>query len=385
MNEQQKSLPKLILRRVLRTLALAAILALIFHLIFAEKNIYWQEPDVGFYSMSTRVEFRFYTPDKKSVAPAAHLVQQSFRDINKMCNRFDPESELSRLNATAYREPFACSAELWAILMKAKKMYELSDGGFDVTVTPFIELWRAKGRKSVPAPEELAAAKKRVGLDKILFDEKAKTVRFTVEGMSVDLGGIAKGAALDLCAERAEKTRLVGTENAKDVPFMKVAEAWYLKKLVTLNRGYINAGGNVIVLSEPPPEKEFYSIGVRNPAGGPPCAYVDILDACVSTSGNYERFVEFDGKRYGHILDPRTGMPVENMISVSVVAESGIDADALSTAIYVRGIDFAEKMKSQYPGLRVLIFYTDKNEPEKVRYHTIGDWRDIVPPVLKSK
>lgn len=382
--DKKKELLKLIGRRVLRTLALAAVLALVFHLIFAEKNTYWQEPDIGFYSMSTRVTLRFYTSDKKSVGPATQLVQRSFREISAMCNRFDPGSELSRLNATAYKEPFACSDELWDLLMNAKKMYELSNGGFDITITPYIQLWRQKGRFSVPSAEELAEAKKRVGLDKVQFDNAKKTVRFSVEGMSLDLGGIAKGAALDLCAARAKATRLVGEENAEDVPFLKVAEAWFLRKLVTLDRGYINVGGNVITLSEPPPEKDAYRVGVRNPVGGSPCAYVDILDECISTSGNYERFVEFDGKRYGHILDPRTGMPVQNIISVSVVAKHGVDADALSTAIYVRGIEFAESVKAQYPGLRVLIFYTENGNTDQVKYHTIGEWHDIVPPVLKK-
>lgn len=400
MDDKKKDFLKLILRRVLRTLALAAVLALVFHLIFAEKNIYWQEPDIGFYSMSTRVELRFYTSDKQSVGPAVQLVQQSFREISAICNRFDPESELSRLNATAYREPFACSDELWDILMKAKRMYDLSGGGFDVTVTPYIQLWRqevktpvmtsagapvnAFVRMAVPDAEQLAEAGKRVGLDKVQFDEEKKTVRFTVDGMSIDLGGIAKGAALDLCAKRAKSTRLVGEKNAENVPFLQVAEAWFLRKLVTLDRGYINAGGNVIALSEPPPEKEAYRVGVRNPAGGAPCAYVDILDECISTSGNYERFVLIDGKRYGHILDPRTGMPVRDMISVSVVAKHGVDADALSTAIYVRGIEFAESIKDQYPGLRVLIFYTENGNTDEVKYHTIGEWHDIVPPILKK-
>lgn len=384
MDEKRKDLLKLIGRRFLRTLALAAILALVFHLIFAEKNIYWQEPDVGFYSMNTRVEFRFYTRDKKSIGPAAHLVQQSFREVNAMCNRFDPESELSRLNATAYQEPFACSDELWDLLMKAKAIYELSGGGFDVTITPYIQLWRQNGRAAAPTPEELAEAGKRVGLNKVLFDEDKKTVRFTVKGMSIDLGGIAKGAALDLAAERAKNTRLVGEKNADDVSFLEVAEAWFLKKLVTLDRGYINAGGNVIALSEPPPEKDFYRVGVRNPVGGAPCAYIDILDECISTSGNYERFVEFDGKRYGHILDPRTGVPVQDIISVSVVAKHGVDADALSTAIYVCGIDFAESLREQYPDLRVLIFYIENGNTDEVKYHTIGEWQDIKPPVLKK-
>ncbi len=370
---------KMILKRVCRVFVFFLIAALLFHLFVAERNVYWQEPDLSFSSMSTWVSFRFYTSDKRSVAPSAMLVQKAFREIDERCSLFRPDSELSKLNASAYEEPFVCSPELWDLLCLARKLYFLTDGAFDITVEPLMELWGFRGKiDRSPAELEIAERKKCTGMEKVVFDETKHTVRFTVKGMKLDLGGIAKGAALDLAAGRALHTRLVGDKLADDVSFAERFDAWFRRRLVTLDCGYINVGGNVITLPQPPPNEKSYRIGIKNPLhpAHPPCAFARMLNESVSTSGSYERFRMIDGKKCSHIIDPATGRPVENnMLSVTVITKSATVADALSTAIFIRGIELAEKIKKEYPDLRVLAFYYDKEG--KICSSQIGNWEEV--------
>lgn len=148
-----------------------------------------------------------------------------------------------------------------------------------------------------------------------------------------------------------------------------------------MNSGYIDVGGNVLVLPEPPPEKQEYRAGIKNPLdkNGAPCAYATMLDECISTSGSYERYSVINGKRYSHVIDPHTGYPVKNMLSVSVITKHGIDADALSTAIFVGGRPVAEAAAKEYPGLRVLMFYVDPSA-KQVESWQIGEWEDVTIP-----
>ena len=372
-----------VLNRVIRIVCLMVIGLIVAHLFLAERNVYWQ--DAGFVSMSTWLKVRFYVPDKQAVGPAVRLVQNTCYEISDMCNVFNPESELARLNATAYREPFRCSEKLWEMLTAARKWYKLSGGAFDISIGPLMKLWGFRSmEKHLPSPEEIAAAKKLVGLDKVVFNDADRSVRFTVEGMSLDLGGIAKGASLDLTAARAAETSFAGTERWEDAPFMKRADAWFKRKRARLNRGFIDFGGNVLALPEPPPDGKAYRAGVRNffSEHGKPCAYISLLDECVSTSASYERYVVLNGRRYSHIIDPVSGRPVEDMLSVTVVAKHGIDADALSTAIFVKGKAFAEQMKKEMPEIKVLMYYSEPGNPEKIHSFTLGDgWEDVTIPV----
>ena len=221
----------------------------------------------------------------------------------------------------------------------------------------------------------------------MIFYKDEMSVRFTVEGMSLDLGGIAKGAALDLAKERLEGKTAIGAELSEDASFMACLEARFRGKATDLDCGFINAGGNVITLSEPPPKEEQYTVKIQNPVDpkGAPCASAGMLDESVSTSGNYERYVVIDGKHYTHIVDPVSGRPVENMLSVTVITKHAVDADALSTAIFIKGRDFAVQMKEKFPDLRVLMFYIDPAHPEQVQTFSIGEWKDLKAPVLPAK
>ncbi len=307
--------------------------------------------------MGTVASLDLYDNSRDMLNRAADDAQNEIRRLEAMCNVRDENSELSRLNATAFQKPFRCSDDLWEILLAARKYYELSEGSFDITVKPLMKLWGFYSRRSsVPEQKEIDEAMKLVGLNKVIFDDRNKTVRFTVDGIGLDLGGIAKGYALD-------KARRKVLRRGVDI-------------------GILDLGGNLFCLPEPIPEvgRDHYRVGIRNPLDKDRImTVVPMLDSVIATSGDYERYVVIDGKHYTHIIDAKTGYPVQNMLSVSVIASKGIDSDALSTSVFLKGAPLAEKICGENPGIQILIVRRDPVERTKILVERFGDiWdRDL--------
>ena len=177
-------------------LALAALAAWMF---FRAGRV--RESRFVFGAMGTRAACTFYTSDPETAESAFAAVKREFDRVTKACNLYDPESELSRLNREAGKDFFVCSELLWRILAEARRAHAASSGAFDVTVKPLMDLRGFyRTRNELPSPEELAEALTRVGLDKLEWDDARRAVRFKLPGMALDLGGIAKGYALDLAA-----------------------------------------------------------------------------------------------------------------------------------------------------------------------------------------
>lgn len=354
---------KYVLRKLLVCIPLCLLILLMYHVSEKGRKYNGNAPLFGqrciFGIMSTVASIQLYGPDRKTFQEGFEEVQTSFQSVEKLCNIFQAGSELSRLNATAFEKPFPCSDPLWELLCEARKYYEISEGAFDVTITPLMQLWGFhRKRGSLPTEAEIADALSRTGLDKVIFDDNAHTVRFRVEGMSIDLGGIAKGWALDKAADGLKKQGFAS--------------------------GFLDLGGNVLCLDAPPPGRNAYRVGIRDPfRKDRSFASAELLSEAVATSGNYERYVVIDGRHCTHIMNPKTGKPVENMISVSVIAPDGVSTDALSTAVFVNGIPFAERMMKRFPQLRILILSRDPEQPEKLLLKTFGPgWRiDRMPEV----
>ena len=303
-----------------------------------------------FTSMSTSASARLYTNEKKyDFEPAFETIRQEFRNVEALCNFFDPESELSRLNKTAAVKPFVCSGDLWFLLTSARDYAQKTSGAFDVTVSPLMEIWgfyRKEGK--IPPDPALTQALERTGMDKVRFDEKNRSVFFTVPGMTIDLGVIAKGYALDR------------------------ALAALRKKHPEIRAGFLDLGGNVLSFGA------AFQAAVRDPFSPKKiCARFPMEGTrAVATSGAYERFVTIGGRRYGHILDPRTGKPVDGCFSATVVASSGLESDALSTAFFVAGGSLAEK----FPGTAVLLLRPGKEDPGRLDcFQTGGRWTLDLP------
>ena len=299
---------------------------------------------------STSASARLYTNrEKYDFEPAFETIRKEFRKVESMCNFFDPKSELSRLNRTAADKPFVCSDELWFLLVSARNYAEKTSGAFDVTISPLLELWGFYRREGeIPPDSALTQTMERTGMDKIRFDEKEKSVFFTVPGMSVNLGGIAKGYALDRALAALRKNH------------------------PEIEAGFLDLGGNVISFGA------TFRAAVRDPFSPKKiCAQIPMEGTrAVATSGAYERFVTVNGRRYGHILDPRTGKPAEGCFSATVVAESGMESDILSTAFFVAGESLTEK----FPGIAVLLLRPGREDPGRLDFYQSGaEWTLDLP------
>lgn len=279
-----------------------------------------------FRTMGTVANFTLYTTSQEKFAEACRLGKAEFRKVIKLADLRNPESELSKLNSQADKAPFPCSMEMWELLMRAETAWKESSGNFDITVKPLMVLWGFyRKRNKLPTDAEIKAAMKCTGFSKLQFDREKRTVKFTVPGMALDLGGIAKGYALDRAAE----------------------------KIITcgVNSGVLDLGGNLKLLPQPPPGKNFYSVGIRNP--GNPAELLKITlqlpgNSAVSTSGDYERFVTIGNRRFGHIVNPHSGLP-EARTAVTVTAKSALDADIFSTSAYLGGERCANTLERHYP------------------------------------
>ncbi|NLE39630.1 MAG: FAD:protein FMN transferase [Pirellulaceae bacterium] len=226
------------------------------------------------------------------------------------------ESEISRLNRAEAGEPVALSAESIAVLRLARDAVEPTGGAFDATCRPLIELWREAARADrLPSDEQIAAARGSSHWDQVELDDRTATKRDATA--QVDLGGIAKGHAIDraLAAVRA-----AGVEG-----------------------GLVDVGGDVAVFGKPP-KGSVWPVEVRNPFGPGVLTRLQIVEGAVCTSGDYARGRMIEGRRYSHIIDPRTGRPARSAPSVTVMAPDAVTADIWATALSVLGPEGLERL-----------------------------------------
>jgi thiamine biosynthesis lipoprotein len=263
--------------------------------------------------MWTRFQVTLYASDESTAKRAARAVFRRIDELNGIMSDYDPSSELMKLCKKAGGPPVRVSADLFFVLSRAQRVAQLSDGAFDVTVGPIVRLWRqARRTKQLPDAKKLAAARALVGYTKVKLDRKKRTVQLTTKDMRLDLGGIAKGYAADAALE-------------------------VLKKY-GITRALVAAGGD-IAAGDAPPDSRGWKVGIAplEDPNKPPRRVLLLENAAVSTSGDAEQFVEIGGKRYSHIVDPRTGMGLVGRLSVTVVARRGITADSLTKVVSVLG------------------------------------------------
>jgi FAD:protein FMN transferase len=277
--------------------------------------------------MGTRFQILVYAPDKDTAHKAATDAFARIESLNGIMSDYQETSELMRLCAKAGGPPVPVSAELFLVLSQAQEVSRQSGGALDVTVGPVVKLWRtARKRKKLPDPKKLAAARALVGWRNIRLDEKMHTVQLLKPGMLLDLGGIAKGYAAD--------------------------EALAVLKKHGIDRALVAAGGDIAV-SGPPPDAEGWKIAIARLPGEKDAGRLLLHDAAVSTSGDAEQFVEIDGKRYSHIVDPRTGIGLVGRMSATVVARKGIESDSLTKVVAVLGPEKGIKIVEANAGASV--------------------------------
>lgn len=276
--------------------------------------------------MGTKVRLVFYT-DRSIAVNAARAAFQRIRDIENVLSDYRPGSEvmkLCKLNDQKPNTPMSISDDLTIVLVTALDISKKSDGAFDVTVGPLSKLWReTRKTKEIPIAQELEEARSKVGWDKLTLDVSRKTLCMKAPGMRLDFGGIGKGYAAD--------------------------EALSVLKKMGIESAMVSLSGDIAV-SEPPPGKKFWNIELESLDPSQTSRVLKLKHSAVSTSGDLYQHVEIRGIRYSHVLDPKTGMGLTGWRSATIIAPSGIQADALSKVASVMTPIEALKIIGQYRG-----------------------------------
>jgi thiamine biosynthesis lipoprotein len=293
--------------------ALLACLALTVMSSSAQAQIQLQRYSFERVLMGSPIKITLYALDEPTANQAAEAAYDRIAELDRVLSDYKADSELSKLSATAGSgERVTVSPDLWTVLQRSQRLAEATEGAFDVTVGPYVRLWRrARRNKEFPAAERLAEARQAVGYKKLRLDPDRHTAQLIEAGMRIDLGGIATGYAVD--------------------------EAMKRLKQHLIDRALIDASGDILA-SDPPPGEPGWKIGIAPlEASGAPSRYLLLRNLSVTTSGDAFQHVVFDGKRYSHIVDPATGLGLTDQSSVTVIASDCITADSLATAVSVLG------------------------------------------------
>ncbi len=278
--------------------------------------------------MACRFEVTLSDEDAHHV-PAARAALDEVDLIEDALTVFRESSEVARVNREAAAGPMAVSPLLFDLLSLCRRLHESTGGAFDPTSAPLTRAWGFLVREGrVPAPAEIEEARLPVGFDKVDLDAAARTVRFRASGVSLNFGSIGKGYALDLVAE------LLRSEG--------------------VSRALVSGGGSS-VLAFGGGAGSGFPVDVTSPRRPGVLARLLLRAGGLGTSGAGEQFFEKDGRRYGHVIDPRTGWPAEGVVSASVVSRSAAEADALSTAFLVAGPEMAAGFCRSHPGVLALL------------------------------
>jgi thiamine biosynthesis lipoprotein len=273
---------------------------------------------------------------EQQLAAASEALDEVHR-LEAQLTIYRDDSELSQINRLAHDGPFAVEPNLYQLLRRAAEIHTLTDGAFDPASGALIQLWRRARREArIPTPDEVTQALARTGMARVRWIDQRNSVAFDRPGVAIDLGAIGKGYAVD----RAGK--ILSQRGVND---------WL-----------VHGGKSSVLAQGTHAGHDGWPIGLRNPLL-PDRPYLTLLlkDAALSTSGTAVNWFRHAGKRYGHILDPRTGWPVETMLSVSVIAPEAALSDALATAFFVLGVEKALACCDNFSEVGLILFPLPKD------------------------
>ena len=249
-------------------------------------------------------------------------IKAMLQDEENRLSSYKEESEISRINKNSGKEPQKISDETFLILERSKELSSLTEGRFDITVSPLVRLWNVTGENpKVPAIEDIEKTKSLISFEKLSLDKENSTAFLEDEGMGIDLGAVLKGCF-------AEKSLAIAQKHGVS--------------------GYISVGGNMAVTGKKSDGSDFI-MGIRNPRGeaNDYIGTLSIDGLTMATAGDYERSFVYEGKLYHHILDPFTGFPADtDIISATVLSKDGLLADFLSTYIFMEGTEGIDKFRN---------------------------------------
>lgn len=277
--------------------------------------------------MGTEVRVELWHEDAAAARAAIAAVMAEMRRIDRAMSTYKPESELSRLNRAAARGPVRVSRELYDLIARALAFSRETQGAFDITYSSVGHLYDYV-RGAGPTDEEIARRLDAVDYRHVVLDPQAVTVRYAREGVRVDLGGIAKGHAVDRSIALLAKRGITAA--------------------------IVTAGGDTRVLGDH--RGRPWMIGIRDPRRREDViAVVPLVNAAISTSGDYERYFERDGVRHHHILNPKTGRSARGLRSVSVIGPDSTTTDALATSVFVLGAERGMRLVERMPGIEAIL------------------------------
>jgi len=279
-------------------------------------------------AMGTVIEITLIADDEEAANKASLQAFQEIKRIETLMSPWLDSSDVTRINRSAGKERVKVSPETFEVIKKAQEISELSEGGFDITVGPLTELWREARKKTIPPSiEEVKEKLGLVNFKNIETDQDGK-VFLKNKDMAIDLGGIAKGYAVD--------------------------RAFELLKSLGYKNLIVNAGGDLRVGGTK--NKQPWSIGIQNPREFQKIlARISVSDTAIATSGDYEKFFIYEGKRYHHIFNPKDGFPTDDCQSVTILCKEGMIADALATAVFVLGRGKGYSLCQKFEGVDCII------------------------------
>jgi len=289
-------------------------------------------------AMACRFEVTLPLWDRSSVLIARQALDEVDR-LEQQLSIFRESSEVSFINRNAASNKVRVEPSLFALLLLCQELWRETEGAFDITSGPLSRCWgflKRQGR--IPEPDELEAAKSLVGGDHVLLDSKSGAIHFTRPGVEINLGSIGKGYALD-CIAALMRNRV---------------------RTALLSAG----SSSIYAIGSGERASRGWVVGVRHPGHNDRrLAVLTLRDLALSTSGSEEQFFEHNGHRYGHIIDPRSGLPAQRVAGVTVIAQSAAVADALATAFYVGGPELAQAYCLTHRDVMVIMLESGAERP----------------------
>ncbi|AVR46747.1 thiamine biosynthesis protein ApbE [Christiangramia fulva] len=280
--------------------------------------------------MGSRFEITVTASDQSKAEEYIGLAVNEITRIEKLISSWDPSTQTSQINRNAGIKPVKVSPELYNLIDRALKISEITDGAFDISYASMDKIWKFDGSMTkMPSEDEIKESVSKVGYQNIILNPADTSVFLKKQGMKIGFGAIGKGYAAD---------------QAKKLLMKEGVEA-----------GIINASGDMNTWGTKP-NGEAWKIAITNPMNKEHAfALLPIENRAVVTSGDYEKFVNFNGIRYSHIINPKTGYPATGIISSTVFAPKAELADALATSVFVMGIDAGIDRINQLPGVECII------------------------------
>ncbi|GAB3180309.1 FAD:protein FMN transferase [Telluribacter humicola] len=283
--------------------------------------------------MGSQFRLIFYAPDSSTAQRAASQAFGRIEELNNILSDYRDGSEINRLSArSGTGEWVGVSPELFDVISASRQISQRTGGAFDITVGPVVQLWRRAMRRSYfPEQEAIRQARQSVGYRYIKLDAPQRKVLLLRKGMRLDVGGIGKGYAAD--------------------------EAVRVLREMGINSVLVDAGGD-LTLGDPPPGQSGWRVEVSSGTNADSVQTLELSNVGIATSGASYRYLEHQGKRYSHIVDPRTGVGLLHHVRTTIIAPNGTLADALATALSVAGIDRGKKLLKRFPNVQVWLLET---------------------------